>query len=392
MRLRRDTDGQAMAEFALVLPMLALVTFGTIEVTLWLQQQSALNAAAFMAARSASVLGGDLAKTRQALQGYADASPPWLGQAVTSMKPRAGVRGKETAGFDLTAGADRFTGLISALTGGDVKGFDTLSAGATLPMEYTPKRHKGNLTGEKARFMFEYRVVATEQAVKPGSVAKVKTAIADVKAQADKFIKIITAITPPVVVPSTPPSTGGSPKPGPKPGPKPAPKPVPKPPAPPGGTAADLAKLKQAIPALNALKADGEMFNAEGAVVENPNDHGRPNAGKIPSLQYLSPKMEQTALAEMKRGRVAFCAEGHVAALDNARSDLNDPKKLNLEKTCDQLRNLIDLAKKSQFPVAKGAAVAFEQNAGRIVGALEQSFKTDYDKSVGREAKLFGGR
>jgi hypothetical protein len=169
-------DGQALAEFALVLPMLALLTFGTIEVAIWLQQQSSINAAAFMASRASSVLGGELNKTRTALTDYIDVSPPWLGRAVASMKKSGGSNR-----IELEARADRFTGLISALTGGEVSGFDTLAAGAALPMEYDPRAHGQAKTGPKSRFLIDYRVPATEKALAPAAVANAGKAVDAVK-------------------------------------------------------------------------------------------------------------------------------------------------------------------------------------------------------------------
>lgn len=386
--MSRHEDGQAMAEFALVLPMLAMLTFGTIEVTMWLQQQSALNAAAFMAARSASVLGGDMTKTKAALGPYADASPRWLGEAVAGMKARGGARGTESAGVDMVAGADRFSGLIAGLTGGEVKAFDTLSAGASLPMEYVPKRHKGNLTGQKPRSMISYRVEETEQKIAPKAIGDVRDTVKQVRTAFEEAARKIQALLPkdvPVVTPSSAPK----PKPLPSGAPKPAPKPAPSA----GPSAALIAALKK-VPAVNALNPQGVMFETTGSVIENPKKEV--GTSVTSSLFYVSPAFEGKAAARQKSGQIPFCAASQVEALAKAEKDIGskDPSSQTLSKVCQEMRVYLDVAKKAVVipgvpPIAKG----FEDAADKAITKLGQKFDNDYKLANQRERNLFkGGR
>lgn len=77
-----------MAEFAIILPMLLLLTFGTIELGIFLQRQLVLSGAGFLAARAATVGGRDGNNPSQAaqevLRAYSqDSQQPWVGTVLS---------------------------------------------------------------------------------------------------------------------------------------------------------------------------------------------------------------------------------------------------------------------------------------------------------------------
>jgi Flp pilus assembly protein TadG len=364
-RLTRSEDGQALAEFALVLPMLALLTFGTIEVALWLQQQSSLNAAAFLASRSAAVLGGDGARTRQAMQGYVDASPPWLGRAVASMKLAKGQ-----AAVTLEASTDRFTGLISGLSGGQARGFDALAAVAVTPLEYEPARHGNAQTGPKSRFLFDYRVEATEKALAPAAVANAGKAIEAVKRAVRESIPVVS------VEPPKPPAPGGGAKP---PGPKP-----PgggKPPANGGGAGTvppiEVPNLKP----IEALRPDGEAFQLRGAVPGNPHDHGKANTGSYSSLFYLGPRFE----AEGDR-RAPWTSKVVAEGLKAQERNVADGGA-GLAQTCEQVAKFVKVAEK--HPVYGPYVRGFERKVKPWTQGLTKGLDTEARARDARERALF---
>lgn len=377
----RSEDGQAMAEFAMVLPMLALLTFGTLEVAIWLQQQSSLNAVAFMASRSASVVGGETAKTKGALADYASGSPAWLGRAIEGMKVERG-----TAGVKLDASADRFTGMISALTGGDVQGFDRLGAAARMPLEYDPKRFANAKTGPKSRFLYDYRVEKTETALASRAVGGARAAIKavkdDVKWALDQIKKWADA-QPTTVTPA--------------PGPRPTAKPggggqKPNPPGPGGpgvtnpqaGLIAELKKVPN-IPAIHALSPEGEAYMIRGAVMSNPKEHGSVASGSVHSLAYLSPKFEAADIgkASDKRWKTSHVIEGLQKSADNIGSD-----KAGLEQSCATLRKYLDVAHKIPG-TPQTVAKAFEKRAATWAKALSKGVEADYKARYQAETVLF---
>lgn len=87
-QLRRREDGQTMAEFAIILPMLLLLTFGTIELGILLQRQLVITGAGFLAARAATVGGKDgnnpSAAAQEVMRAYSqDSQQPWVGKVVS---------------------------------------------------------------------------------------------------------------------------------------------------------------------------------------------------------------------------------------------------------------------------------------------------------------------
>lgn len=296
----RREAGQAMAEFALVLPILALLTFGTLEVALYLQQQSSMNAAAFVAARSASVLGGNDAAMKASLGEYtAAAGMPWLTGATLASVGRSGDR---TVGYSLTAGASHMTGLISGLTQGQASGFNTLGASAVLPMEYNALKVSTNSSKSvtykpKTISMIEY--ASTENAYKAvlsGNLLKIKDGLARLQ----EIREIIASVQKPTPTPSGPPKPNPKPNPNdPKPKP-PAPKPsvVPVVPAKP-----DMSDVSKFTAMLNSAR---EPFNFRKPVVDNPrrrNDAGGDGNNEVFSQGYTGPHFEK---GEDLKDRVAW--------------------------------------------------------------------------------------
>ena len=213
-------DGQAMIEFALVLPFLALLTFGTMEVALYLQQQSAINGAAFIAARSASVLGNDQATTTKSLKEYTEAAGMrWLTEASVTNESRGGV-----VGYSLVAGSDRMAGILSGLTQGKATGFDTLGAKAVMPLEWAAKSYNSRYSPTSKPATLSTIEYPSKEDYFGFSVTGTA---ATVVGMADQVRAIVEALKQPAPAPSpqpTPkPKPGASPAPAPQPTPKPTP-------------------------------------------------------------------------------------------------------------------------------------------------------------------------
>lgn len=82
-RSLRDESGQSLVEFAIVLPILLVLTFGTIQLGIFLQRQITLTGASFLAARAATVGGkeGTAFDTpaKEVLRSYGEESEqPWI--------------------------------------------------------------------------------------------------------------------------------------------------------------------------------------------------------------------------------------------------------------------------------------------------------------------------
>lgn len=393
MQLRHDEDGQGMAEFILVLPLLALLTFGTIEVAIYLQQQSTLNAAAFMAARAASVLGNEKGPSQASAKAYADAAgAPWLQAAVGGMKAdHSATRSR----FELEAKTDRLSGLIDGLTNGQAKGFDTLAAGATLPLEYNAKQFgQRNVTGvQVSHYLISYdskRVPAKPLELAPKNFNGALTKIKEIKdlAAAVKF-----TITPsPAPTPKPP-----APAPGKTPAPKP-PTPKPQPPK-----TVNLLPIPGIAEILKFSPGATEPFRLDGAVVANPK-HGNNSGdgGQATSSQYLEPLYEkkfQSGALDPEQRRVQNILE----ELDQYLAYIQQPEgKGGLRTGANLLGNLTAATPPVPpgVPVATAAAAAAWQafyakldatrkfvakNAEGIATGSEQ----EYERRLKQEQGLF---
>lgn len=97
MRARR-ARGQSLVEFAILLPILVLLTFGTLDMAIFLQRQITLTGAGFLAARAATVGGVEgnnpVGAAREVLRAYGeDAGQAWLQEVVSnglSVTPESG--------------------------------------------------------------------------------------------------------------------------------------------------------------------------------------------------------------------------------------------------------------------------------------------------------------
>ncbi|MDB5098169.1 MAG: hypothetical protein JWM80_2590 [Cyanobacteria bacterium RYN_339] len=305
MRLWRDDSGQGMAEFVLVLPLLALLTFGTIEVAIYLQQQSTLTAAAFLASRSASVLGNEAGPTKASTQSFAaETGAGWLQDAVGGMKAS---HSDKSSSFKLEAKTDRLSGLIDALTNGQAKGFDTLTAQATLPLEYDHKRvgQRSATSVAKTHFMINYDS-------KPTAIAALNLALTNIDRVLGKFKKIPAVLELPYDFRPKPKGPGVAPgeswpqpeatrRPQPRPSghtPAPTPRPVPTPTPRPTPAPLQHAVAKITLPGLAELHAftpngGKEPFRKNTAVIPNPHARNDSNDGdQFTSSQYLEPGYE----------------------------------------------------------------------------------------------------
>lgn len=174
----RDELGQALVEFALVLPALALLTFGTLEVTLLIQQQSALNAAAFMGARELAVLGNQESHGAGSTRQFAS-DDGWLKHAQLQSLARG-----QRATFSASERTDGLIGLLTIFASHGAT-LHMLRASATLPLEYDAKKIKssyGPTVKPKTFWLLDYgadvpMLDKLEPVIKP-----VQTAIAKVNA------------------------------------------------------------------------------------------------------------------------------------------------------------------------------------------------------------------
>jgi hypothetical protein len=400
MRLRHEEDAQGMAEFILVLPLLALLTFGTIEVAIYLQQQSTLNAAAFMAARAASVLGNEKGPTQASANSFADASgAPWLQQAVSGMKADHSA---QRSRFVLEAKTDRLSGLIDGLTNGQATGFDTLAAGATMPLEYNAKQFgQRNITGvQVSHYLISYDsqpVKMYPDAVNNGA-KNLKLAVAPVQKLLEAAQKFKLTIKP-TPAPAAPPPKS---QPG-----KPTPRPTTRP-----STAPTLEIRMPELPGVRTIvslagRVGPEPFRKDGAVVPNPKHGNNSGDGKeATSSQYLEPLYEKKAAAgvvDVEKRRIQNILEelkNYDDAVTSGKLDVllagQGLGSLNGNALPGELGKAIPPAHPSYAAVLAAwktfynAAVLPAQKNGGLYGKnMQQDAKKAYEKREPEERKLF---
>ncbi len=144
-RTWKDQNGQSTVEFILVLPILLLLTFGTIELGIFLQRQLVMGGAGFIAARAAAVSGPETnAAVQETLKTFSEESQaPWLAKVV------AGDAGsvKATKHDDqrwvkvTLQKKESWTGLVAGASqalGGTLDPEVRLAAAVTLNQEYVP--------------------------------------------------------------------------------------------------------------------------------------------------------------------------------------------------------------------------------------------------------------
>jgi hypothetical protein len=156
--LRCAAPGQAMVEFALVLPLLLLLTFGTIELGLAVQRRLVLTGTAFVAARVAAVHGETAdAGVRKVVETYAaDAGSTWL----TGVKPELDRAGSGMR-VRMTRKDEGFTpALVGAMvaSGGKPPQRGSWTVAAVVRPEFVPGRLLRGAAQVPTDLQVDYRV------------------------------------------------------------------------------------------------------------------------------------------------------------------------------------------------------------------------------------------
>lgn len=158
MPTSRIARGQAMVEFALVLPLLLLLTFGTIELGLAVQRRLVLTGTAFVAARVAAVHGETAdAGVRKVVETYAaDAGSAWL----TGAKPELD-RGNSGVRVRISRKDEGFTpALVGAMvaSGGRPPQRGGWTVAAVVRPEFVPGRLRRGAAQVPTDLQVDYRV------------------------------------------------------------------------------------------------------------------------------------------------------------------------------------------------------------------------------------------
>ena len=153
--------GQAMVEFTMILPILLLLSFGTIEIGLYLQRRVVMGGAAFVAARAAAVQGPRAnSAVQKILTTYAeDSKSRWIAEAASSAKlTKEGarrVRLRVTRDGDLWTGA--LTGSVE-LTGGRLAPQAHWKTEYPMSQEFVPGGpSSGSFARKPTDLMVDYR-------------------------------------------------------------------------------------------------------------------------------------------------------------------------------------------------------------------------------------------
>ncbi|MBU6430329.1 MAG: pilus assembly protein, partial [Cyanobacteria bacterium REEB65] len=146
--------GQAMVEFALILPLLILLSFGTLEIGLYLQRRLELGGAAFLAARAAAVQGPQASSVaREVLSTYAqDSGARWMSPAADS----AVVQNLSPHLLQVvtTRKGDAWSGLLTgaiALTGSKPVSISQWSETVAIQPEFVPRINAPSSSEGRAR-------------------------------------------------------------------------------------------------------------------------------------------------------------------------------------------------------------------------------------------------
>ncbi|HEY9856465.1 MAG TPA: TadE/TadG family type IV pilus assembly protein [Stenomitos sp.] len=147
-QLRRREDGQTMAEFAIILPMLLLLTFGTIELGVFLQRQLVLTGAGFLAARAATVGGKNgnnpSLAAQEVIRAYAqDSQQPWVGTVVSGSEGSMEVKteaNERLVRVKVTKKEQSLSDLLAAFGGIGRTGAGQLGASIVINREYVQGR------------------------------------------------------------------------------------------------------------------------------------------------------------------------------------------------------------------------------------------------------------
>lgn len=141
-------EGQTMAEFAIILPMLLLLTIGTIELGVFLQRQVVLTGAGFLAARAATVGGKDgnnpSLAAQEVLRAYSrDSQQPWVGSVVSGSEGSMQVKteaAERLVRVKVTRKEQSLSDLLAAFGGVGRPGLGQLGASIAINREYVQGR------------------------------------------------------------------------------------------------------------------------------------------------------------------------------------------------------------------------------------------------------------
>lgn len=321
--------GQSLVEFGLILPFLAILTFGTLEIAIYLQQQSTMNAAAFLAARSASVLGESKTEAQKSLKDFTEATGfAWLANGSVRSKLAHG-----TWTYQIEAGAGRLSGLLSAFSNGRITTLDTMTGEAMMPLEYNAKKLDSSYKAT-SKPMTHFMVTYDSQPLKlPGDATSLDKY--NLKFIADLMAKIPSGI--------------------------------------PGMDGASFEGFK-------ALKPGSEPFSTLAAVPPNPkarNDKGGGDSGQFKSSKYLGPDFESAAMADPSYKKpLKYNIKNLHQRFDTFDKAIDGPKgfrqacralgKLTLPPT-DPAMIMITAAKQA----AAGAGTALEKGPQAAIKVLE---------------------
>lgn len=137
-----------MAEFAIILPMLLLLTFGTIELGIYLQRQLVLTGAGFLAARAATVGGKDgnnpSLAAQEVIRAYSqDSQQPWVGTVVSGSEGSMEVKteaNERLVRVKVTKKEQSLSDLLAAFGGAARPGMGQLGASIAVNREFVQGR------------------------------------------------------------------------------------------------------------------------------------------------------------------------------------------------------------------------------------------------------------
>jgi hypothetical protein len=159
--MKRLQRGQAMVEFSMLLPLLLLLSFGTLEVGLYLQRRLVAGGATFVAARAAAVQGPRASgTTTRILTTYSqDSGSRWVAELASTAK--VGKEGPRLIRIGVAKEGDAWTGALTGsveLLGGHLDPQAKWRSEYPISAEYVPGGAAGQSYGTKPTDIFiDYR-------------------------------------------------------------------------------------------------------------------------------------------------------------------------------------------------------------------------------------------
>ncbi|MBI6545876.1 MAG: pilus assembly protein [Cyanobacteria bacterium NC_groundwater_1444_Ag_S-0.65um_54_12] len=184
---RVGQGGQALVEFTLILPLLLILSFGTLEIGLYLQRQLIAGGAAYVAARAAAVQGPSAEKiARQVLATYAqDTQFSWLGPDSTTL--RAKLHDSRQLQVTVAHQGDAWSGLLAGavqLTGGQLTSLTRWQTALPISQEFVSQANSSrHAAREPTDLMVDYRATVLWPGALPnfsGILAKLPGSFSDV--------------------------------------------------------------------------------------------------------------------------------------------------------------------------------------------------------------------